>query len=95
MSEKPSKYCLDANIIIKAWQEYYSPRFCSSYWEILNELGIQEKIFLPQMVFEEITRTDDDLSDWLKQSKIPIHKIDGPVTECLKFMKLTLCTNTL
>jgi len=78
------KYCLDANIIIKAWQEYYSPKFCPTYWEILSELGIKEKIFLPQMVFEEITRTDDDLSDWLKKSHVPIHKIDGKVTESLK-----------
>src|SRR3990170_709100 len=84
MIDKPLKYCLDANIIIKAWQEYYSPIFCPSYWEMLNELGTQEKIFLPQMVFEEITRADDDLSNWLKQSKIPIHKIDGLVAECLK-----------
>jgi predicted nucleic acid-binding protein len=84
MIERHSKYCLDANIIIRAWQEYYSPKFCPSYWEILQELGTQEKIFLPQMVLEEITRTDDDLSGWLKQSKIPIRKIDEPVTECLK-----------
>ena len=29
-------------------------------------------------------RTDDDLSKWLKQSKIPVYKIDEPVTACLK-----------
>ena len=36
------------------------------------------------MVYEEITRTEDDLTNWLKNSKIPEYKIDGPVTECLK-----------
>jgi hypothetical protein len=36
------------------------------------------------MVYEEITKTDDDLATWLKESNIPEYKIDGPVTEALK-----------
>lgn len=78
------KYCLDANVLIQAWQKYYSPKLCPDYWTVLNELGRKGQIFLPQMVYEEITRTDDDLSAWLKESEISQHKIDGPVTETLK-----------
>ena len=77
-------YCLDANVLIQAWQKYYAPRLCPDYWEVLNELGIQKKIFLPELVFEEIIRTEDDLTDWLKQSKIPVQKIDEAVTRCLQ-----------
>ncbi len=84
MSTQNKKYCLDANVLIRAWRDYYAPKFCFDYWEVLNELGAEGRIFLPQMVYEEITRTDDDLTDWLKNSKIPEYKIDGPVTECLK-----------
>ncbi len=51
---------------------------------MLNDLGIDGRIFLPQMVFEEITRTDDDLAEWLKKSSIPEYKIDEHVTECLQ-----------
>ena len=40
-----------------------------------------DRIFLPKKVYEEITRTEDDLAAWLKQSNIPEYKIDGPVTE--------------
>ncbi len=36
------------------------------------------------MVYEEITRTEDDLSKWLKGSKITIKKISEPVTFCLQ-----------
>jgi hypothetical protein len=79
-------YCLDANVLIQAWREYYSPTFCPDYWRLLSEMGLSGIIFLPQMVAEEITRTDDDLSDWLKKSQIPIKKIDGTVTECLRRM---------
>jgi hypothetical protein len=39
---------------------------------------------MAEIVYEEIIRTDDDLSKWLKSSKIPIKKIDEQVTKCLK-----------
>ena len=77
-------YCLDANVLIQAWQKYYSPRVCPSYWDVLIILGNDSRIFLPEMVSEEILRTDDDLSQWLKTSNIPIRKIDENVTNCLK-----------
>lgn len=82
MSTLAQKYCLDANVLIQAWQKYYSPKFCPDYWKVLDDLGTQGKIFLPQTVYEEITRTDDDLSKWLGESKISIYKIDNNVTEC-------------
>jgi hypothetical protein len=50
----------------------------------LIELGKQDRIFTPELVSEEITRTEDDLSKWLKGSKIPIKKISEPVTICLQ-----------
>jgi rRNA-processing protein FCF1 len=84
MSIQYQKYCLDANVLIQAWQKYYSPKFCLDYWILLNNLGDNNRIFIPQMVSEEITRTEDDLAVWLKNSSIPIHEINGPVSECLK-----------
>ena len=84
MSTPDQKYCLDANVLIQAWQKYYSPRFCPEYWNILNEFGRKDRIFLPQNVFEEITRTEDELTEWLKKSKIPILEVDGIVAECLR-----------
>lgn len=84
MSMTDKKYCLDANVLIQAWQKYYSPRICPNYWDMLDYLGTQNIIFMPEMVYDEIVRTDDDLSKWLKTSKIPIKKIDEQVTKCLK-----------
>ncbi|PRP68116.1 DUF4411 family protein [Nonlabens agnitus] len=77
-------YCIDANILIQAWQKYYSPEICPSYWEILNDLGRKGIIFIPQLVYEEIGKGEDNLFDWLKNSDIPIKKIDEEVTSCLK-----------
>jgi hypothetical protein len=84
MITENEKYCLDANVLIKAWREHYSPKFCPDYWKVLNILGRANKIFIPELVYEEITRTEDDLTEWLKASEISVHKIDGSVTECLK-----------
>lgn len=84
MNAMANKYCLDANVLIQAWQKYYNPKFCPDYWEILIELGKQDKIFIPEYVYEEIIRTEDDLSKWLKNSKIPIKKVSEQVANCLK-----------
>jgi hypothetical protein len=70
-------------VLIEAWQKYYSPVICPTYWEILNKLGRDGRIFLPKNVFEEITRTEDDLANWLKSSNIPVQAIDGNITHCL------------
>jgi len=74
--------------LIEAWQKYYSPKFCPDYWKILNDLGIQKRIFIPEEVYKEISRTEDDLAKWLKESSIPIHEIDEHVTESLQTIYL-------
>lgn len=77
-------YCLDSNVLIQAWQKYYSPKYCPSYWEVLNGLGRQREIFIPQMVYDEIVRTDDELSEWLKASQIEVKPITNAVTTLLR-----------
>ena len=84
MSTTATTYCLDANVLIEAWRRYYSPKFCPDYWEVLKELGIRQRVFLPELVYEEITRTEDELSKWLKGSRIPIRKTSASVIGCLQ-----------
>lgn len=84
MSTQAKVYCLDANVLIQAWQKYYSPKFCPTYWEVLNELGDLGRIFIAEEVFNEIIRTEDDLCKWLKASKIPVKSINEKVAKCLQ-----------
>ena len=84
MSTDKQRYCLDSNVLIQAWQKYYSPLICPTYWDVMNELGIQNKIFIPKLVFEEITRTEDELSKWIKKSHIPVCEPSVAVTLCLR-----------
>ena len=84
MSTKADIYCFDANVLIQAWQKYYSPKFCPDYWKILDDLGHKGKIFIPEMVHTEITRTEDDLAIWLKKCRIPVRQIDETVIKALQ-----------
>jgi len=77
-------YCLDANVLITPWNSYYSPDFCGTYWDIINELGRKRLLFLPAMVQQEITNTDDKLAKWLKNAHIPIREVTEEVTTRLK-----------
>lgn len=79
MTTAPTTYCLDANVLIQAWQKYYSPKICPDYWDILNDLGKRGAIFLAEEIHQEIVRTEDDLTRWLKGSQIPIRKTDASV----------------
>jgi rRNA-processing protein FCF1 len=81
---KEKIFCIDTNVLIQAWQNYYSPNFCMDYWDILNQLGQKGTIFIPQAVFDEISKTDDDLLGWVKTSMLPIKKVDSAVTTCLQ-----------
>jgi len=88
MSANQNIYCIDANVLIQSWQKYYSLELCPDYWDILNELGKQGRIFIPEEVKNEIVvadnsdKTEDDLSKWLKRSSIPIHKPTENVIAC-------------
>ncbi len=58
-------------MLIQAWQKkYYSPKVCPAYWDVLNSFGAQNKIFMPEIVYEEIVRTEDDLSN-VKSKRYP------------------------
>lgn len=92
MTKDKVKYCIDTNILIQAWQKYYSPKFCPEYWQVLNQLGTSERIFIPEEVKDEILKTDDDLSNWIKQCQIPIIKTNQDMTENLSKI---YATNTL
>lgn len=80
MNHGARRYCLDSNVLIEAWRKYYNPAFCPQYWEVLNEMGKRGTIFIPKAVFEEITRTEDDLAAWLKASQIAVAEVDEEVT---------------
>jgi hypothetical protein len=88
MSQAVKQYCLDANVLINAWNLYYARDFCPDYWKQLELLGHSGRIFICEEVKAEVVRTDDGLADWLKQSGISVYLSDGAITEIIKSIYL-------
>jgi hypothetical protein len=86
MSQFTNSYCLDTNVLIVAWNSYYSPDICPTYWDVLSSLGRKGLVYIPQAVAEEITRSDDELSHWLLNSDIPIQNYTEDITRCLSYI---------
>jgi predicted nucleic acid-binding protein len=84
VSRPENRYCLDANVLINAWNQYYNKDFCSDYWKELSRLGHADQIFLPEYVRDEIARSDDGLADWIKGSGIAVFPVDGTITEIVR-----------
>lgn len=84
MLNNKQKYCLDTNFFIEAWNKYYSPDFCSEYWEIIDELVKQGIVFITQEVKKEIDKGDDNLKNWLKGKHYIVKPIDENVQLNLK-----------
>ena len=77
------KYCLDTNVFIQAWNEYYAIDFFPDYWESLDKFAQQGAIFATEEVKKEIEATDDALKDWLSPRPYFFKSIDETVQECL------------
>ena len=73
------KYSLDANILIKPWNDYYPYDLCPSYWNILSELGRSGIVFITEQVKSEIDNKDDNLKRWLNDNRHLILPIDDSV----------------
>ena len=77
-------YCLDANIFIEGWNKYYSKELSTGYWEILDSLAQNGRVFSPIEVKREILRVDDGLAEWIKSRAYFFRDITIEVQEELR-----------
>lgn len=78
------RYCLDTNVFVEGWNRYYSIDLCPQYWEILDGLARQGRIFSPIEVKREIEKTDDGLAQWIKDRPYIFLDIDLDVQTHLR-----------
>ena len=78
------RYCLDANVFIEGWNGYYSMELCPEYWDILDKLALENRIFSPVEVMKEIEKTDDNLKKWAKARPHLFMEITVEVQEHLR-----------
>lgn len=63
---KIRRYCLDTNVFISCWRDYYSMDLCPSFWDVLDELVAEGRVFAPLEVRREIEKKYDPLYEWAK-----------------------------
>jgi hypothetical protein len=72
-------YCLDANVLIQPWNNYYSPKLCPNFLDILSKLIDEGIIFCTSEVEREILKEDDALKDWIQSHPKFVHEIDEDI----------------
>ncbi len=60
-------YLLDANVFIQAKNRYYDPAFCPAFWDYIEQLYNNGKVFSIDKVKDEIMEGHDDLLVWIRQ----------------------------
>ena len=63
-------YLLDANTLIDAARDYYPISRVPEFWDWLEYHGTADAIKIPIEIFEEITGSEDELSEWLQTDAV-------------------------
>lgn len=83
------KYLIDSNSLITPFEQYYSFDFAKSFWQQLKINIENGNIVILDMVKTEITRKEDELSDWLNSLTISDY-IDHRNTEIIEIYSQVL-----
>ena len=57
-------YLLDANVFISAKNLHYGFEFCPAFWDWLEQMNTQQKVFSIESVGDELTAGADALAAW-------------------------------
>lgn len=60
-------YCMDTSALIAAWNERYPIENFPRFWELLDELIGEGRLYSPRDVKKEVTKKEDGLRSWLDQ----------------------------
>lgn len=63
---RKKRYCVDTSVFIESWTKYYSIELCPSYWEVIDQLAKEGRVFSPIEVRRELEKIEDDLFKWAK-----------------------------
>ena len=63
-------YLLDANVLIRAHEDYYPVDRIPQFWSWLLLQAELDLIKMPRVIFDEVTPPPGPLADWLKQPEV-------------------------
>jgi Domain of unknown function (DUF4411) len=74
-------YSLDTSCLIHAWRRAYPLRNFPPFWDKLDELIADGRLFSSAEVLKEIKRKDDELYDWCKPRSDVFLAIDDDIQD--------------
>ena len=63
-------YILDANVLIRAHEDYYPVDRIPQFWVWLLEMAASDTIKMPRVIFDEVGPSPGPLADWLKRQDV-------------------------
>jgi hypothetical protein len=63
-------YILDANVLIRAHEDYYPVDRIPQFWVWLLEMAASDTIKMPRVIFDEVRPSPGPLADWLKRQDV-------------------------
>lgn len=60
-------YCMDSSALIAAWDERYPPTNFPKLWDLIDGALGDGRMFVPEIVTDELDKKSKDLCKWLKQ----------------------------
>jgi Domain of unknown function (DUF4411) len=63
-------YLLDANVLIRAHEDYYPVDRIPPFWSWLIEMGEAGTIKVPRLIWDELTPPPGPLAEWLKREDV-------------------------
>ena len=62
------KFLLDTNVFIESYYSFYAQDFCPGFWDFLKNEFNAGKIASINKVYQELTKQNDNLAKWVKES---------------------------
>lgn len=62
-------YSFDSSALIHAWRRAYRPKSFPTFWAHMDELAAEGRLKISSEVYEELSKKDDDVFNWVKLHK--------------------------
>jgi len=66
MNDSNERFIVDANTLITPYRTFYSFDLAPQFWTFLSHEILRGNIIVLDSVYDEITRSTDDLTNWMK-----------------------------
>lgn len=72
-------YSVDTSSLIFAWSEHYPIAHFPRFWNAMDQLIADKRIFAPDEVLNECSKRDEDLHNWLKDREQMFVPLEEPI----------------